>query len=503
MIATAQRLGAARALKRRVLPVGEWTPDMPDLGSTAITAQNVIPWTNAYKSFPSLVTQSNALNARCQGATFARDAGSNVYNYAGTASKLYVQAPGSQNYTDASRLAGGAYATATDDWWEFAAWGATLIAVNGTDSPQSITLGGANFAALAGSPPIARHVGIIRDFVVLGNVNDGTHTNRVQWSAINNSTDWTVSATTQADYQDLQGDGGWVQKVVGGEYGIVFQERAVWKMTYVGSPVIFQFDNIERNRGAFAAQSVIGWGNMVFFLAEDGFYVIVGGLPAIPIGAGKVDKTFLNDLLAAFNYRVNAAIDPTNKLVMWAYPGAGSGDGTCTNILIYNWAVKRWSIVTGLSVETFARYAATGYSLESLDAVSTSIDTLTPSLDSRYWVGGAQSMAVFDSTHKLNTISGTAMSATVDTGEVQLSPGKRSNVLWSRPLIDGNEASVALRTRDRLADSAAYGSTSAQDDSGWCAHRSNAFYHAARTTTTGAFNFIQGVELAYTHDGER
>jgi hypothetical protein len=43
-----------------------------------------------------------------------------------------------------------------------------------------------------------------------------------------------------------------VQKVVGGEYGLVFQERAVWKMTYIGSPVIFQFDLIERSRGAFA-----------------------------------------------------------------------------------------------------------------------------------------------------------------------------------------------------------------------------------------------------------
>lgn len=489
------------ALRKKVLPVGEWTPDMPDLGSGGITATNVIPWPNAYKSFPSLVPQSAALNARCQGGTFARDSAANVYNYAGTTSKLYQQVAGSTSYVDSTRLAGGAYATAIDDWWEFALWGQTVIATNFIDVPQVITMGGANFAALAGSPPKARHVGVIRDFVVFGNCD--TTPNRVKWSAINNSADYTISAATQSDQQDLQGDGGWVQKVVGGEYGLIFQERAVWKMTYVGSPVIFQFDMIERNRGAFSPQSVIGWGNMVFFLADDGFYVILGGAGALPIGAGKIDKTFLNDLKTAFSYRVNAAIDPTNKLVMWAYPGAGSTDGTCNSILIYNWSVKRWSLVTGVSLEAFTRYAATGFSLDTLDTVSTSIDALMASLDSRAWVGGAQSMAVFDSTHKLNTISGVAMDAIVDTGEVQLSPGMRSSVLWARPLTDGEAATVKLRTRNRVADAAAYGSASTQDTTGICAFRSNARYHAARLSTTGAFNFIQGVELSFTQEGER
>jgi hypothetical protein len=46
-----------KALQKKILAVGEWTPDMPDLGSTGITAQNVIPWPGAYKSFPSLTVQ--------------------------------------------------------------------------------------------------------------------------------------------------------------------------------------------------------------------------------------------------------------------------------------------------------------------------------------------------------------------------------------------------------------------------------------------------------------
>jgi hypothetical protein len=494
----------AKTIHTKVLAVGDWTPDMPDLGGNGITAQNVIPWQGAYRSFPSLVAQTNALNARCQGAAFGKDTAGNIYNFAGTISKLYQQAPGSSSYVDSTRTVGGAYGVSASDAWEFAQWGNTMIATDGADAPQVVTLGGANFAALAGTPPKARHIGIVRDFVVLGNCDDGTpRPNRVSWSAINNSGDWTIAANTQCDIQDLQGDGGWVQKIVGGEYGLVFQERAVWKMTYIGSPVIFQFDLIERSRGAFASQSVIGWGNMVFFLAEDGFYMILGGAAAVPIGAGKVDTTFLADLRTAYAYRVNAAIDPTNKLVMWAYPGSGSTDGTCNKIIIYNWAAKRWAIVVGLTLEVFLRWAATGYSLESLDSVSTSVDALADSLDSRAWVGGAQNLAAFETDHKAYTFTGTAMDATVDTGEVQLTPGMRSSVLWARPLTDGSAATVTLRTRDRQADTATYGSASTQDSSGVCALRSNARYHSARMATTGAFNFIQGVELDFSSEGER
>ena len=114
-----------------------------------------------------------------------------------------------------------------------------------------------------------------------------------------------------------------------------------------------------------------------------------------------------------------------------------------------------------------------------------------------------QSLAVFNTDHKLNTITGTAMDATVDTGEIQLSPGMRSSVQEGRTLTDGNAATITLRTRNRQADTATYGLAASQDTTGYVSLRSNARFHAARVATTGAFNYIQGVELGFTPDGER
>lgn len=482
------------------IPLAQWLPDRAPLGVPVSLAQNVIPWADGYKAFKSLsAVSSNALTARFQGGMFGRDSASNVYNFAGDATKLYRL--NAAAWGDVSRLAGGAYTTAADDWWEMIQWGETIIAVNGTtDPPQVFTLGtSANFAALGGSPPNARHIAIIRDFVVLGNINDGTaYPSRVRWSGINNSASWTVSATTQADYQDLQGDGGWIQKIVGGEYGLVFQERAIWRMIYVGSPEIFQFDLIEKKRGAFAPQSVVSWGAMAFYLSDDGFYVISGGAESEPIGDGKVDRYFLDNYATGNAHRITGTIDPVNKTVMWSYPSTSSG--TPDYILVYNWVYKKWSLVSQ-SIEGFVRYAAEGYTLEGLDSINTSIDALTTSLDSRAYTGGAMTLAAFNTSHVLGTFTGTDMAATVDTGDIELNKGQRTTVQEARPLVDGLAASVTPGTRNLVSDAISWGSAVAQNTSGFCPLRTNANYHRFRITTSGDFNFIQGLKVQHTAIG--
>ena len=473
------------------VPVGEYLPDQPDLANKAITATNVFPWATGYISVPALTAISTALTARCQGTFFARDTSGNVFNFAGDATKLYELAAGN-SYSDVSRTVGGAYACPSDGDWEFTQWGQTVIAVNGVDAAQKITLSAANFQALGGSPPIARHIDIIRDFVVMGNVS-GTP-NRVQWSAINDSEDWTPSATTQSDFQDIA-NSGWVQKIIGGEYGLVFGEYGVWRMTYVGGAVIFQFDQIEKRRGLYAPQSAIGHGNFTFYLSDDGFYMTAGAGNSIPIGDGKIDRTFLNDLQSANYFRISAAIDPIRKLYLVAYPGSGASGGNPNKILAYNWVYKKWAGPISVDVEVLARFASLGYTLDGLDAVSSSIDALSHSLDSRVWTGGAQTLAAFNTSHKLGTFSGTAMDATVDTGEVQHFQGRRAHVNHIRPIVDSNAASITLGTRNRQADTRSYGSASSQASDGHCDVRSNARYHTYRIGTTGSFSFIEGVEV--------
>jgi hypothetical protein len=87
------------------------------------------------------------------------------------------------------------------------------------------------------------------------------------------------------------------------------------------------------------------------------------------------------------------------------------------------------------------------------------------------------------------------MDATVETGEIQHFQGRRAHVLGVRPIVDGNAATIAVGRRNLLSASSSFASAVSQNVSGVCPVRSNARYHRYRISTTGAFDFIQGVDV--------
>lgn len=487
-----------------IIPFGEWTPDLPKLGNPGTTtAKNLMPSKAGYKPFNSQTVYSNALTAYCRGAFSAVDSAGNISSYAGDATKLYRLVGTTQ--TDSSKS--GGYACASDSYWEFAKWGNTCIATNFDNPMQVITLGGSTFADLAAGAPRARCISVVRDFVMVGNtydVSDGNVPNRVRWSALNDSTDWTVSPTTQADYQDLQGNGGWVQSIVGGDRALIFQERAVWMATYVGSPVVFNFDVIEEARGAFCARGVIKVGGVVYYIADDGFYAIQGG-QSIPIGFGKVDSTFLADLNDDYLHRVTAAALPNDKIVMWSYPGSGSADGTPNKIILYNWASQRWAIVE-LDHEILFRAMSVGTTLDGLDSINGQLDQLAFSLDSKVWMGGKLQLSAFNTSHRQTYFTGTAMDATIETGEFQPegTEGMRSEITEVMPIVDGGTHTVQMGTRETQGGTIAWGGVSTENTTGICPVRSNSQFHRTRVNITGSWTDATGVKLTkYAPVGKR
>lgn len=477
----------------QIIPFGDYTPDLPKLGNPgATTAKNILPGAVGYLQFPSLTAYSDALTAYCRGAMSAMDTTGDVHSYSGDETKLYRMVSATQ--TDSSKV--GGYSCAADSYWEFAKWGNKCIATNYDDNIQAITLGGTTFADLAASAPKARHISVVRDFVMVGNTydaSDGDVPNRVRWCALNDETDWTVSATTQADYQDLQGNGGWVQSIVGGERAVIFQERSIWLATYVGSPTVFTFDKIEDARGAFCPRSPIQVGGITYYIADDGFYAFTGGQSA-PIGHGKVDRTFLADLNDDYLHRVTAAAIPNEKVIIWSYPGSGSADGTPNKCIMYNWASQKWAVAE-FDHELVFRAMSLGVSLDGLDALYAQIDSIPFSLDSKVWMGGKLQLAAFDTSHKIGYFTGTALDAVIETGEFQPEgfTGLRSEITEVVPVVDGGTHTVQMGTRETQAGSISWGSASAENSSGICPVRSNSRFHRVRTNVTGGFTTASGV----------
>ena len=120
---------------------------------------------------------------------------------------------------------------------------------------------------------------------------------------------------------------------------------------------------------------------MIFFLAQDGFYKLTGGQQLTPIGEGKVDNYFFEDLASNLD-GICAAVDPNNSCVFWSYRGGATGSTTGdinNKLLIYNYSVNRFSTGSSMDIQYIATASQEAFTtLESLDKLGT-LDNLPKS----------------------------------------------------------------------------------------------------------------------------
>lgn len=141
--------------------------------------------------------------------------------------------------------------------------------------------------------------------------------------------------------------------------------------------------------------------------------------------------------------------------------------------------------------------------LDSLDSVSASLDALGFSLDSRVWAGGVVLLSAFNTDHELSLFTGGSLPATVETGEVQLFPGRRALVTSVRPIVDGGSPSVRVGFRNRTVDPVSWGAETELDERGACPQRSAGRYHRARISLAAgaAWEHLQGLEAEARPEG--
>lgn len=486
------------------VPFGEWLPDLPPHQNPgALEARNVIPESLSYRPFRNGTVFTDALAARVLAAFWAQDDSNTIFNFAGDAGDLY-QLSGAGVWNVVSKA--GGY-VATD--WEFAKFGQRIIATHDGDLPQYFDMGvSALFADLPGAPPIASRVGIVRDFVVLGDLQN--EPSRIQWSGFNNSDIWT-GIQFQSDFQELFGRGGRVQKIVGGAVGVVFLENSIFLMQYVGPPTIFRIDEVETGRGTPAPGSVVRTGDTIFYLSHDGFYKFEGGR-STPIGHNRVNQWFeANSNPSSLEY-MKAAVDRRNRLVMWAFSSVGS---TTVNdrVLIYNWGSDRWSNAV-IDTECLADLTSVGFNLDTLDTILTNgIDIDSIPVDSSAYQGGALNFVGFNASHQAVTFTGSPLVAEIDTQEISdgllqggMPGGRRLFTSNVRPMVTGGPpTSLGVRVghRNRLYENSTLDAEVAVNGAGEANVRRDGRYQRMRVVIDGEFEHAQGCEVETQPTGRR
>jgi len=456
------------------------------------TATNLKNTINAHADFSATVSDAVVTVTR---ATVGRE---NLTNVSSDTARLTTT-----NFVGGTPLTGDA-----TDYITFTQFGNYVIVSNGVDPAQFYLMGtSSTFANLStigtsGTVPVFRCAGVVRDFLVTG--NHVGFSNRIQWSGINDIATW-EAGTKQSDLQDLPGAGGQIVHITSGEIGYVFRQNQIIRMDYVGGATVFRLSVISPNRGAVYGRTVCQDNRRVFFYADDGFFE-VNGDQVTAIGAEKVNRFFDLDLNKAFADRIVAETDPFNQLAIWLYPSSADKSNTtgiCDKVLIYNYATQKWSTATTNASTIFAQFVG-AYTVELMDIISENLDNINISLDTDFWSGGQLLLGAIDNNFKAAIFSGTDNVGEIETTELELFPGTRSSIISVRPIVDAT-ATVTLKTRDRLADSATESTVSSMNSTGINPVRQSGRYVKVnvKIPSGGAWKDAQGIDLVASRSGLR
>ena len=444
--------------------LGEWTPDMPSTTGTESTgladALNVYPNNVGYSPFPTVVAVSpeadqtlTSVYAGKENALVQVFAGSDqkIYNVYSESSPVTARAltySGDVEITDVSRES--TPYSISPEAWHFEQFGKRVLAVKNNNVIQEWTIGSSTKYKDLTQAPTAKCMTIVRDFVVAGNIDAGDAPNLVKWSDLNNEENWTPSPQSQADSQYIA-DGGAIQNITGGEIGIIFLENAVYRMSYVGSPLFFQFDKIS-TVGCFEGKSCIEDNGISYYLSNDGFYQTDGNA-VTAIGTNKVDEWFLANANLKELVTMSTTVHPTYKLVIWNFE---DNFGKRQN-LIYHIESGRWSRTETLA-NSVGNVATMGTDLERLGVLYPKLDTDVPApLDDRIFMGGKY---IFAGTSGKRVISFTGACENPRLETLDLMGNNNSVMTMVRPLVDNGQANISVAPRQALDDTIEFGAVS-------------------------------------------
>lgn len=466
----------------------EWLPDQPAIAGQLLEAKNVYPVSIGYAPFNSAEDFSNAASENLN-SIFAGKFGDEVKLFAGGETKLFQFDSTNLNMLDVSKA--GGYSSL--HYWNFTQFGKVVLATNNSTPIQAWTMGiSSAFADLSASAPTAKYITVVRDFVFAAHLGT-TEPAKVIWSDINDETNWVSGSTSQSDYQILP-DGGNITGITGGEFGLIFLEKAIYRATYSGSPLFFQFDAISRGLGCFAGNSIAQYGATSFFLADDGFYMCDGNT-VTGIGVEKIDRYFFSDCDLTDLETMSTAVDPIKKLVVWNYANVDGG----RSILVYNFKLNKWSRVE-TDTTVVGQASTVGTTLEGLAAIYANLDTIPASLDDRLWVGGKFLFAGARD-NKIIVFTGSQYNSEIITADIET--GYNSVVTLVRPQIDNGTADVAVASRRELDDNIQFGTAVSTTQEGRANFRSSGRFHRFKVIPTGNWTNAISIDVETKNQGNR
>jgi len=477
-----------------IQPFLGWAPDADATTPGILTDVEMFePSQRGMKAAPAAVaTDLPALASACLGAALVTKLDGTKRLFAGTETHLYEA--GSAAWTDRSATA---YATTADGRWEFRQFGDVTIAVNGADDPQVSTSGA--FSALA-AMPVAKFVETCSGFVIVANISDAGYPHADGWwcSALYDHTDWTPAVATQSARARLLDTPGPITAFKAlGAILVAFKARSMYVGQYVGPDVIWAWQQVPGDVGAFSQGSVVSDGSALYWWGGDDFYRFDGSRP-VPLRS-PVKKWFQSNASPAYLYKMLGNFDRINGLVRWYFVGTGTEPTRC---IVFNVQAGTWGRADR-AVEALVDYVSPLITYDSPGALTGVVydSVLSNSYDSPFWLSQSELPSIIDTDHLLRSLSGVSESSSITTGDIgdddTYSLLRRARLRYAK---SPSSASLTAYYRD-TGDALTQGETTSADDGKFDVTQV-ARWHRLRLSFTGDTEIV-GMNADVQPDGTR
>ena len=434
-----------------MIPNGKITfpPYEPDKAPYNVSASNValngLPTADGWGAMPDFVEVSEALPAVCLGSIGARDTLGNFHIFAGTSDNLFKLNTTSTPYTwDEISKSTDAYSLPSGDRWSSVQYGNSVYFAGLGDTIQSYDLSSSSDFADLSNAPTCRYLSVFGDFLVALHLD--SNPDLAQWCGVNAPTQWTIGLRG-ADQQSMPGGLGEIMGAIGDPRGgVIIQRNAMQYMQFApSSGFTFQRSTANPARGTMSPFSIAQYGpNQFAYLSEDGFFANVNGTP---IGAERVDKTFLADLDEDYINDVQAAVDPFRTIIWWRY---FSVDATY-KLIGWNWNLNRWCH-SDQQLQEARGLTKAAVPWDGLDALYATIDDAVVPFDSRLFQAGAPTFAAFTTDNKLAFATGGNKALTLETGAKEFRPGRRTFVNGCKLQGDASDFTIQAGIKQHHGD---------------------------------------------------
>ena len=278
--------------------------------------------------------------------------------YATTSARFWVYAGLTAVFVDdgttRTDITGTAPTGAIDNKWTGGSLNGVFVLNNGVDKPMfwgGDT--GVNLATLTGwdATHLCAALRPFKNFLIALDVTKGAtrYPHMVKWSdiavpgAIPTSWDATSPALDAGENDLAETSDLLVDCMPLGDVNIIYKERSMYAMSYVGAPYIFRFQRLPGESGMLARGCAVNTplGHVVLTAGD---VVVNNGTGVQSIANGAVRSYIFNNIDSTNYKRAFVTANPQKNEVWICFP-FGSSE-TCNKAMVWNWIDKTWGVRT-------------------------------------------------------------------------------------------------------------------------------------------------------------